>query len=271
MRRGEGVATKRGTLGALVLFILVAAVGRGNADGYAIDPLWDGLALGGGLAFAAASEYLVQTAPAPSLAPADISQVNGFDRPALFPFSTGLDQASTILQYATAAVPALFVFVLPWDQIVSVGVIYGEALSWAYFAKNMLKFFLPRYRPFLYSDGGTAPGVASNEYYDSFPSGHATIAFTAATFSVAVFAAFYPDSPYFLPFALMNYGLAALTASFRVLSGMHFMSDVASGALLGVACGYFVPFFHRVKSDTEAAGAVSLVPGAQGLALRIRM
>ena len=37
--------------------------------------------------------------------------------------------------------------------------------------------------------------------------------------------------------------------SARVAAGMHFMTDVAAGALLGTAIGYAVPLLHRDGND----------------------
>ncbi|MDO5639561.1 MAG: phosphatase PAP2 family protein [Neisseria sp.] len=60
----------------------------------------------------------------------------------------------------------------------------------------------------------------------SFPSGHTAAAFVFAT----LVAAFYP---LLAPFA---YTLAALIGLSRVMLGVHYPSDIAAGALLGVAC-----------------------------------
>lgn len=60
----------------------------------------------------------------------------------------------------------------------------------------------------------------------SFPSGHTAAAFVFAT----LVAAFYP------PFAPLAYLLAALIGLSRVMLGVHYPSDIAAGALLGVVC-----------------------------------
>jgi undecaprenyl-diphosphatase len=59
---------------------------------------------------------------------------------------------------------------------------------------------------------------------DSFPSGHATSAFSVAT----VFAAFYPRA------SRLFYALAAAIAAGRVYLERHYVSDVLAGALLGI-------------------------------------
>jgi undecaprenyl-diphosphatase len=59
----------------------------------------------------------------------------------------------------------------------------------------------------------------------SFPSGHAASAFTAATLLAGG-----PATP-------LWFGLAGLVASSRVYTRMHHTSDIAAGAVLGVALG----------------------------------
>jgi len=59
----------------------------------------------------------------------------------------------------------------------------------------------------------------------SFPSGHATSAFTAATLLAGG-----PATP-------LWYGLAASVAASRVYTRMHHTSDIVAGAALGVALG----------------------------------
>jgi undecaprenyl-diphosphatase len=62
----------------------------------------------------------------------------------------------------------------------------------------------------------------------SFPSGHTIAAFAVAT-PVSLF---YPDLALGMLFA------AGSVAASRVLLGMHFLSDVIAGAVLGAALGY---------------------------------
>jgi undecaprenyl-diphosphatase len=219
----------------------------------------DGLIGGTGVASAALSEYLFQTRPQPRLG-ADPSQVNPFDRLAVLPYSRGLDGAADVTQYTAIAMPFLLAFFLPLDQAAAAGVVYVEVLAWAYFLKDIGKYLLPRYRPFMYSGGTDFTATALAEQDASFPSGHATMSFAAAAFGVAAFAEYFPSSPWLVPFASIDFGLAALTAGLRVAAGMHFLSDVAVGALLGAACGLLIPLVH--ESPREHAGAaLSAAPG----------
>jgi membrane-associated phospholipid phosphatase len=232
-----------------------------------VDPLTDGIVLGSALVFAAASEFLLPLLPpVTTLAPADLTQVNGMDRGLMASYSAGLDISSSILQYATAALPLALAFFVPREDLIPMGVVYLESLSFAVGTKNILKFFLPRWRPYVYLGG--AAGVSSAEDRQAFPSGHATVAFAAAGAGVSLFAVSFPDSPWFWPFTAGCYTLAVLTASFRVASGMHFLTDVVTGAALGSLCGYLVPFLHERSSAGEGGTRLSFDFGPTGMLVR---
>lgn len=64
----------------------------------------------------------------------------------------------------------------------------------------------------------------------SFPSGHATISFCLA----AVIALRYPKLRY------ASFSAASLVAISRVYIGVHYPSDILTGAVIGVFTGYFI-------------------------------
>jgi len=66
----------------------------------------------------------------------------------------------------------------------------------------------------------------------SFPSGHTMTAFAVAT----PLSLFYPDIAIGLLFCALS------IATSRILLGMHFLSDVVAGALIGTAIGYLAFF-----------------------------
>ncbi|MFC1590768.1 phosphatase PAP2 family protein [Candidatus Omnitrophota bacterium] len=92
----------------------------------------------------------------------------------------------------------------------------------AYYFKNL--FGLPR--PYEILQGARVL-VDSSGF--AFPSGHTTMAFTAAFIINA-----------FVKKPLMIYAVAAAVGFSRVYLGVHFPSDVASGMLLGTLIGYIL-------------------------------
>ena len=106
---------------------------------------------------------------------------------------------------------------------------------------RVVKILVGRPRPGVVDQGLVHWGPSLAAGYNSFPSGHATAAFTLA----AVLAA---ASPSWRP---VLYGLAALIAFSRVAVDAHFVSDVVAGGLLGWAAGRAA---LRVAAPRESHG-----------------
>ncbi len=83
---------------------------------------------------------------------------------------------------------------------------------------------------------GTKPPTES---YTSFPSGHTTVAFAAAT----VFAMEYKDTKWA---PILAYSASSLIGLSRIMQNAHWASDVLVGAALGFLCGrQVVNNYHR--------------------------
>ncbi len=94
-------------------------------------------------------------------------------------------------------------------------------IYWA--SKNLFK----RRRPQELSDLLPSFITPSDRY--SLPSGHTAAAFLMAT----LLSHFYPDT------SILALSWASLIAAARVLLGVHFITDVLIGALLGISCATF--------------------------------
>jgi membrane-associated phospholipid phosphatase len=78
-----------------------------------------------------------------------------------------------------------------------------------------------------------------NDSYTSFPSGHTTVAFAAAT----VFAMEYRDTKWA---PILAYSVSSLIGLSRIMQNAHWASDVLVGAALGYLCGrQVVNNYHR--------------------------
>ena len=118
------------------------------------------------------------------------------------------------------------------------------AISWTAATTEWVKVLVHRNRPVLYSVGAvSAAGDRDNR--ESFPSGHTSIAFAAAT-SYAVMA-----HREHLPHATRNdillYAGATGVGALRVAAGKHFMTDVIAGAALGVGVGWLTARIHPTR------------------------
>ena len=122
----------------------------------------------------------------------------------------------------------------------------------------ILKRAIGRERPNR-SNGETVfqPGSSN----DSFPSGHATEAFSVASV-IAM-----RSKGWVLP--TIAYTAATLVAFDRVNDRVHFPSDVAAGAILGTAVGRFLVARHRRAQGEKPAPTVALVPIRGGLAAKV--
>jgi membrane-associated phospholipid phosphatase len=101
-----------------------------------------------------------------------------------------------------------------------------------------LKAALARQRP--YTGAGEGRFFSGNWTSGSFPSGHATLAWTLAT----VVAHEYPN----WPVRLLMYGAATAVSTTRVTAGVHFPADVFSGSVIGFGVGTYVTHKDRPKT-----------------------
>ena len=62
-----------------------------------------------------------------------------------------------------------------------------------------------------------------------------------------VYSKYYPDSKWKTAVWGSSLLMASITASLRVISGMHFLSDVLIGAAVGSLIGYLVPLIHEIN------------------------
>jgi membrane-associated phospholipid phosphatase len=190
--------------------------------------------------------------------------VNGFDRLLMFPYNRGLDTAGDVLMYGLLAAPLVpAVWKLRegaafWRY----GLMYAEAFMLTHGTKDLLKTAVNRTRPYAYF--GPVPAGLEDDFHNSFPSGHTSLAFMSAGFLTAVLLREYPDSPWKTPLVAAAYSLAAAVAVDRLTSGSHFPTDIIAGALIGSLYGHLIPALHY-------SPRITLIPLPHGLALSYRL
>ncbi|MBO5137761.1 MAG: phosphatase PAP2 family protein [Spirochaetaceae bacterium] len=224
----------------------------GDAGVFKLDPVYDGIIGGGGLALTGGMfiyDKVTDGAEYNGTTPL-LSTVNAFDRWAAQPYSDTLHLTGTLTEIVAMASPAILAFtdVGEWGIFT---VMYAESLLWANGLKELAKTLVFRERPYMYFEGAPEDKIADGDFARSFPSGHATMAFNGAVFTSYVFAKYFPDSKLKIPVIATSMSFAVATAVQRVLSGNHFITDVLAGAFLGSVTGFVVPFLHTLPLKND--------------------
>lgn len=235
----------------------------GSRTCFALNPAVD-LSFAGAVIGLNLVPFVVDRASGPAaLPPFDPSEVWGFDRAFLAAYNGTLDTISDITQFAAFFAPAALA-AAPVGDWVTIGAMYLETALLAWGLKETGKTLFARARPYLYADGYPDDSDTREDWFDSFPSGHTSMAFAGAGFASYSFAAYFPDSPWRWVVIGGSYGFALSTAILRVASGSHFASDVIVGALVGSAAGFLVPMLHRVRGSGRDSADRTAVAAGQG-------
>lgn len=108
------------------------------------------------------------------------------------------------------------------------GLLLLAGITVTYYIVSALKGIIARPRPFVVIQEANLLCEVSRSF--SFPSGHTTTAFMAATILADTFRRW----------RVPLYVLAILVAFSRIYLGVHFLSDVAAGSILGIMIGYML-------------------------------
>jgi len=230
------------------------------------DPLGDPIALGIGLGGAAACQFLLGAERHAATFKADA--LSPIDAATCFPYDRGLSRLSLGLEIATLAWPSLIALQDGGKCALPAAAACLEALSLTFIAKDLLKYAFPKARPYVY-EGSVEDAELEREQYESFPSGHAALAFCAATSFAVLSLGRFPELPSTPWLVGGGFCLAAGASALRVVSGNHFLTDVAAGAALGGGIGWLVAEAHlrRVPAkgdigEAEARLALDVAPSS---------
>jgi hypothetical protein len=152
-----------------------------------------------------------------------------------------------------------------------------QALAISGALQGVANVVVSRERPFGRDCGGDqlpedAIDCANSVHYRSFFSGHSAFSFTgAALICVHHFENDLLGPPWDALSCAGGYAVAATTASFRVVSDVHYSSDILLGAAVGTLVGWGVPLLHyRTSNGKKSASAtpslqMTLVPSPNGI------
>jgi len=144
------------------------------------------------------------------------------------------------------------------------GRLLGESLVLAGVPATLVKIAAGRRRPY----AGVGPwkfhAFQFSEGSQSFPSGHATVAFAISTVLAERIDNIWGR--------IGLYGLASLTALARVHNNQHWFSDVIGGAGLGITSGLYVVASERRRThpSDQQQGRFIVYPSREGLTFSYR-
>lgn len=278
MKKGRGGnACRRGIAFALLVTVLAA---NGLAAGarpfpyelkkkdFWLGPAGAGLVGLGALLHSGRGEITLEEVLA-----LDRNDVNAFDRPATRNWSTAWADRSDVARDITVFSSLLVSAVPPllrseWSRALTVTVMFAEAYAVMGGVTYLTKVAVARKRPYLYNTALTPEErqEALDDPKSSFFSGHASAAFTAAAFLSKTFTDIHGPSVWSTLVWASSLSLAAYTSFARVQAGVHFPTDVITGAAVGFAIGYLVPVLHKKGSSDRVQVAAG--PGLVSLGLR---
>lgn len=173
------------------------------------------------------------------------TDVNKFDRYAIYQHSRPSAIASDVFQYTAMVSPALL-FIdkdirKDWNTVLPIWMeTFAITSTLTMFTKELAK----RNRPYIYSDNGNG-NKYSKDARSSFWSGHTSITAASTYFIAMVYSDYHPHSRW-KPLVWTGAAiLPALTGLTRVKAGKHYWTDVITGYAVGALVGTLTPFLHR--------------------------
>ncbi len=168
--------------------------------------------------------------------------------------------------YTALAVPSLiysYGFIFKDDYVRTTGRLLFESLALSSLINITLKFSFGRARPFMDRGYNDFELFETSNSYQSFPSGHSTVAFTIATVLSERIDRWWAY--------IGLYTCASLTAYERIKSDNHWLSDV----ILGAGIGYFssMAIINANKTSEKSKNIIEyhsyLIPNGNGLNIGI--
>jgi len=211
-----------------------------------------------GLGLAAAGHTFAGRIPPVGQTLSSSADVFVLDRGLIFPYSVQWGHVSDAGLVASVAAP-LGAYLLTagfgaTDDLAQLGLLELETLSVVTGVMYITKALAQRPRPYAYRSDTPAELLGDPDSRASFFSGHAALAFAAAELERQFVNA--ADGPRWL--AWSGYGLAAVTATGRVLAGVHFPTDVVVGAAVGVLGAKAILTLHERAEKSENVPAFSV-------------
>ena len=189
----------------------------------------------------------------------DISNVNSFDRVAVYNNSYSARKASDVLQYGSLGLPILFLTINQSKKDFLKLIVMGIEVHTINSGLTLTaKQYFGRARPLVYNPEFSIEERTSESARLSFFSGHTSSTAAMTVFTAKVINDYHPNMNSGLKLGMWSTALIipAATGYFRVQGGKHFATDVITGFAVGSMVGWLVPHLHKVYDNSR----ISLVP-----------
>lgn len=176
------------------------------------------------------------------------NDINAFDRSATYNWSKSLTTLSDVSIAITMLSPlTLFLDKNVQKDFQTISAMYFETLLFATFIPSIAKGTAIRVRPFVYNADAPQGIKLEAEAKKSFFSGHTTVAFASAVFLSSIYDSYFPDSKYTKYIWAGSLVTASVVGYLRYASGNHYPTDILTGAVVGSAVGYLIPYLHKTS------------------------
>jgi membrane-associated phospholipid phosphatase len=248
---------------ALALAVAVLPVRAARPDELSVDPVATAAVAGGALAVWGVSALLKDELTPPTCRWCAPPSLDAGARARLRWTDPGA--AGTLSDALVLALPASL---LVWDHLRGGGdfqrtgedaLVVVEAVAFSSVATQVLKYATARRRPYALTSGRSGP-----DDDNSFPSGHASLAFASAA-AFGTVAKLRGDAAWPFVYAA-GFAGAAVVAYLRVAADKHWLTDVAAGAALGAAIGVATPLLLHRREDPARSPGVVVTPLPLGVA-----
>lgn len=170
--------------------------------------------------------------------------IPAFDRWSALPYNDTIDRVSDFFSIGLLATPALLSINRDFPEIITLGIMYTEALLTTWSLKSLSKALITRHRPYNYFEN-PSEHFFDEESADSFFSSQTAMSFTSAAFISTVFSSYSENTLAEIIVSSSAFAAATAVGAMRLLSGSHFASDVLVGAAVGTLSGFLIPALHK--------------------------
>ncbi len=175
--------------------------------------------------------------------------VNFIDKPVTGFYSDNFSTASDVMITTLMATPFIVnAFDNSLNNYFTESTIFLETILVNSALTNIIKYSVKRPRPYLYGDEASDEKRNKLDSRLSFFSGHSSTSFAVAVSFASIYSKKVDKTYQKVLIWTIPLLTASTIASFRVIAGRHFFTDVFAGMIVGSSIGYLIPYLH-LKSD----------------------